>query len=384
MSRVARKDASSAASSSTSSSASLCPPTDGRKGKFRGRNTIGDSHRPWRWQTSSPHCGIWQRRSKTRQSSGLSSDEMGATASVDSDSGDEESTSSRVAAVSASADGIKSAGSRGGSQIRLERENWWRQLSNGICAVCVPLSVFGLVAQDVFGEGSAHLTSALDMDVHVIINEFTSEDFRNFWAGRLLSNAPWITCVAMLLPSTAFVAIRRGRKGILTAVSVAAVVLAFAYGGGYEEVHDDGAHVHAVPSNVISAMKRSYHRHRPDSRVESTYAFPSGHTFVATGSASALFLFVYPVMLVETPGPSSDGHNNSGFRKGVSIVACVAMLTAMGRILADVHWVTDTVAGGCLGAAAGGAMFVLRGMLTRAVDSVFTCHPRKSNGGGIE
>ena len=310
------------------------------------------------------------------------------------------------------------------------RSEQWTRIAAG---VCVPLGVFGAVAFDVFGGGSVsndatittntttmtlasgigtsvpHFFSTIDDAVHVAVTRATTADFRAFWAGRVISNLPVVCCALALIPSTAFVAFRRGRDGAITALSVIAVCLLIAYGGsGINVTSEDNGDASVVerPSSIISAMKRTFHRARPSAELESTYAFPSGHTFVAAGCAGTLFMLVYPEIVLGSSSSSLSSSSSSlaaaaktraapstrpqsdedidvvadddiqfakddiFLQNGTVLVFAIAVVTALGRILADVHWVSDTVAGGCLGIAAVNLMILVRLVLVHASDAV--------------
>ena len=101
---------------------------------------------------------------------------------------------------------------------------------------------------------------------------------------------------------------------------------------------------------LVAALKHIFCRVRP-SEVHSSYAFPSGHTTAATFVLGAL-LFVLLPALERADTWTHSKRASAGAELGGSrpwLWASGAGLTAAGRVLADAHWLTDVLAGGCLG-----------------------------------
>ncbi|EIE19705.1 hypothetical protein COCSUDRAFT_58438 [Coccomyxa subellipsoidea C-169] len=101
-------------------------------------------------------------------------------------------------------------------------------------------------------------------------------------------------------------------------------------------------------------------RIRP-SDVKSSFAFPSGHTTFSVFVIGALLYVILPLCVAGPEGDTEGGDLNA--REGRLLDALVStvqvsalpiwilggLVTASGRILADVHWVSDTMGGACLG-----------------------------------
>jgi hypothetical protein len=115
---------------------------------------------------------------------------------------------------------------------------------------------------------------------------------------------------------------------------------------GYEEkrpheVHAGQAELEALAATGIltEAIKFGAQRERPDS--SDRHSFPSGHTSTVFASATVFEEFY-------------------GWKAGVPLYA-LGVLTAVGRIVDNRHWLSDTVGGAVLGSAIGHA--VARGNL---------------------
>lgn len=91
--------------------------------------------------------------------------------------------------------------------------------------------------------------------------------------------------------------------------------------------------------------------------VHTTYAFPSGHTTASVYIIGVLLYVLLPLVLENDEGGQSRNDkttNNTAFVDGLQawrgvIWALAIVSTGAGRIIADAHWTTDVIAGGCLG-----------------------------------
>lgn len=147
---------------------------------------------------------------------------------------------------------------------------------------------------------------------------------------------------------------------------------------------------------LVDALKRFFHRARPSLELHS-FAFPSGHTTAATFIVGALLFILLPAALsANTPpseaeqdsppskpmlqdaAPQNEGAPQEGGSLGSTVNnglpggrswnfeagrmwlredvlflvwALAIVCTAAGRVLAEAHWVSDTIAGAFLGAA---------------------------------
>ncbi|GAA3703870.1 phosphatase PAP2 family protein [Gordonia hankookensis] len=100
----------------------------------------------------------------------------------------------------------------------------------------------------------------------------------------------------------------------------------------------------AVAGVIGELVKIVVHRHRPPiayqlGTVETTYSYPSGHL---TGTTT----FVFAVALIATT--QSSRIVRIAALSGAALITLVAACT---RIYLGVHWVTDVVAGVCVGVA---------------------------------
>jgi undecaprenyl-diphosphatase len=89
---------------------------------------------------------------------------------------------------------------------------------------------------------------------------------------------------------------------------------------------------------LISVLKAAYHRARPPDSLIATsdYSFPSGHAIAGAVTAVGLVLVLLP------PG-------RARWRWEVNAVI-ISFLMALSRVYLRAHWLSDTVAGGLLGA----------------------------------
>jgi membrane-associated phospholipid phosphatase len=116
---------------------------------------------------------------------------------------------------------------------------------------------------------------------------------------------------------------------------------------------------------LVKLTKDVFHRARP-TELSHTYAFPSGHTTSASFVIGALLFIILPAVLNSVGQQSStrtkeeevsDNKFSTISRKALQIVQENRIMiwifgtavTASGRVLADVHWSTDVMAGACLG-----------------------------------
>ena len=107
---------------------------------------------------------------------------------------------------------------------------------------------------------------------------------------------------------------------------------------------------------LVWTLKELFHRVRP-STLHKTFSFPSGHTTAATFLIGGLLFSLLPAALAgQADAVSADkseieqSQNPQLGSTALAVWVIAAMTTACGRILADAHWLSDTMAGGALGA----------------------------------
>jgi membrane-associated phospholipid phosphatase len=129
---------------------------------------------------------------------------------------------------------------------------------------------------------------------------------------------------------------------------------------------------------LVATLKDAFARVRP-STLHHTYSFPSGHTSAAVFIVGTLVVILLPLtlqLLQEKAASYNNSSSSSDQQSETSDVSAVAaeassgtagfglgvwgafgvwgaawVVTATGRVLADAHWVTDTLAGGMLAVA---------------------------------
>jgi hypothetical protein len=138
---------------------------------------------------------------------------------------------------------------------------------------------------------------------------------------------------------------------------------------------------------IVGVLKEVFARERPSGLT--SFAFPSGHTACASLlTGLALFVLLDPVWeVMNSPGAgenAQDDDSDTGAEAGMTVAArgvervagagapvgrdarlalwaAATAVTAAGRIVADRHWVTDTMAGAAIGIVfVSGSVAVLR------------------------
>jgi membrane-associated phospholipid phosphatase len=114
-----------------------------------------------------------------------------------------------------------------------------------------------------------------------------------------------------------------------------------------------GVHTFLLIPLVEFAIKPAVHRLRPDIVHHHSYSFPSGHTSSATFISGAVLLVLLPRLLDALAATRADGGLQLACPPRAVLVAlwiAFSASTALGRILTDSHWFSDTLCGGLLGA----------------------------------
>eukprot|EP00238_Polyblepharides_amylifera_P006242 CAMPEP_0196576830 /NCGR_PEP_ID=MMETSP1081-20130531/5999_1 /TAXON_ID=36882 /ORGANISM="Pyramimonas amylifera, Strain CCMP720" /LENGTH=373 /DNA_ID=CAMNT_0041895541 /DNA_START=113 /DNA_END=1234 /DNA_ORIENTATION=- len=227
----------------------------------------------------------------------------------------------------------------------------WVTNGNGLA---VSVSIFSLLAADL--ATLRVMASGPDLQVHEWVTSHLTAEQIMYW-DKVGSNVPLtvataasslIFCFALLRPATS-----ESTKG--AAIRAAGVsVLGFYLGAGRIP--------HSDPPLVMFA-KETFHRARP-SLTHSTFSFPSGHTTTAAFMTGLMLWVFLPLVLPSTK--SKSGSSNMGSDSGrdqgsdfwtrdgysaaqVCVWGLFAAGTGAGRVLADVHWMSDTMAGASFG-----------------------------------
>ncbi|PSC70460.1 PAP2 family [Micractinium conductrix] len=229
-------------------------------------------------------------------------------------------------------------------------------------------AAFTAVAANEFAPPSApHLLQHLDASVHAWVSSSSaawSAELQGLLAGKLVSDAS-IACglAGWLGVAAVAVSARSPRLAGLLGLSSAAYCL-----GGGRMWRADPA--------LVDTLKQAFHRVRP-SEHHHTYAFPSGHTTAAAFICGTLLFVLLPAALQvveeqqqqQQEGRSAPGEHNAAQRTAAWLVErrwqlCSAGVatTAAGRLLADVHWCSDVLAGACLGTALTAGLALLCGV----------------------
>jgi membrane-associated phospholipid phosphatase len=251
----------------------------------------------------------------------------------------------------------------------------WQRISQSDAVVLLSAATLGfsyLASDLVFW----HNLRWLDTGVHLFISSVDSAELHDF-ARHTISNTPivvgwcgWAAAAAALLYKSN--TIQSSEDGSLAEATVSSAwrhvsisVAMYLLGGG--------TILHGDPY-LVKVIKELFQRTRPS--LSSTYAFPSGHTTSAAFVIGALLFVILPSVLdAYTQSQQSNSGSNTKDRvwvleKGATLENLTAPLrflefflrenriliwlgatatTASGRVIADVHWSTDVMAGGCLG-----------------------------------
>lgn len=214
-------------------------------------------------------------------------------------------------------------------------------------------AAFTAIASDIFLPGSPHLLAPLDTTVAswVETNMPVTEDGR-FWA-RFLSNFP----ITLALVGIAVASLASGVQRPMATLQRLSAAIAVLTAPGWTITSKD------FP--VVDILKNLFTRNRPAFGLEhsSTFSFPSGHTFVC------LFLLGTIAIMARTTGKQvfevkAAAAVTAVIKRYTLPLLCFAAVTATGRILSDVHWVSDTMAG----AAAATTMLGFTLILLEALD----------------
>jgi len=110
-----------------------------------------------------------------------------------------------------------------------------------------------------------------------------------------------------------------------------------------------GAVLHSDPV-LVNVLKHSVGRIRPNPYY-GTFSYPSGHSTAAWCMAGAALFFVLPTFAASFRIKTGNGNERPQHvgRSLCSLWFFFGITVMFGRILADVHWFTDTLGGASLG-----------------------------------
>lgn len=194
---------------------------------------------------------------------------------------------------------------------------------------------FGLVSFDLFSPNSLHLLQAVDVQVHEFVQAQCSVQFRVFVADKIISNVPiglgicaWAACTIEAI------AAGRPREHMVLAASWLLYLLCV------------GCVI--VDPVIVDTLKHAFQRDRPSVLLHN-FSFPSGHTTAAVFIAGALLNVLLPLATSKGGYCRQLADKLSQSPKVITLAwTALGATTAAGRVLADVHWLSDTVAGACL------------------------------------
>jgi len=190
----------------------------------------------------------------------------------------------------------------------------------------LPSAVFVLdfTTFDVFSKQSFHLLAPLDTGVHVWVQTHVPSALQGFIFDTVLSD------FGFGFPLVCWLVLDLKKGGVMESVSSRNVKLG----------------ITALLTEAFAlVLKNAFQRQRPRLDIQS-FSFPSGHTLTAV-MISGFFLFFKLYPAVEKEDVKIAVANNAGFL--VILWLMLSSITVVGRIGADAHWFTDTLAGASLG-----------------------------------
>ncbi|PNW80719.1 hypothetical protein CHLRE_07g327100v5 [Chlamydomonas reinhardtii] len=238
------------------------------------------------------------------------------------------------------------------------------------------LVLYSVVAVDVFHPDSAHLLQPLDSGLHEWVLSNLDPGLRRALFGTVLSNG-WLLAATIGWIFTTATAMTRNNPLGWQACAL----------GWLLWVHFVGPVEH--DPTLMDMLKQSFGRLRP-SPIHRTASFPSGHTAADVMTVGALLFVLLPVVYgsrqqqqgqqqqegqqqeqgeqgqgqgqrqAAGSSGSSSGGAVAGFAQAVKdkiyaaqehagpLLAASAATTVVGRVGADAHWLSDTLAGGGL------------------------------------
>ena len=112
---------------------------------------------------------------------------------------------------------------------------------------------------------------------------------------------------------------------------------------------------------VLTGLKQVFQRVRPQDSPAHGYSFPSGHTLAAMAAVGALI-----ILSTETyrRGRDPGAHHRFTMRQvwgfALALAGTIGVLTALGRVLVQAHWMSDVLASLLIGLGlAGGILLAL-------------------------
>lgn len=197
---------------------------------------------------------------------------------------------------------------------------------------------FSVIAFDVTNPASLHfLPQNIDQPAHAWVKANLPVPIKNLVAEKLVSDlfitggiAGWVLAGAAGISKSRWTGAKR----------LAIALFMYVFGGGSIQ--------HGDPF-IVNQLKTHFQRLRP-SDILNTYAFPSGHTTAAVFIMGTLLCVLLPPLTINSDNTRSSKLQTVVTSAALPVWALAAVTTATGRVLGDAHWISDTMAGACLGA----------------------------------
>ncbi|GBF91401.1 hypothetical protein Rsub_04141 [Raphidocelis subcapitata] len=240
-------------------------------------------------------------------------------------------------------------------------------------ALCTPLAAaafLGLAAATAAALAAPPLAAA-DAAAHAAVAAGTTAEWRACFAERALSNA----AIDASLAGWALLTLAALAAAPLRAAAPLAVAWA-AYAGAAGAVGERDP-------PLVAALKAAFARARPSNELHHSFSFPSGHATAAAFTAAVLLFALLPLAARCVRGRLGGGGGGGAARlpdaAAIPLWLAAWGATALGRVLSDSHWVSDTLAGGALGTAVALAVAVA----AERLDSAYLSGGPGGGGAGV-
>ena len=193
-----------------------------------------------------------------------------------------------------------------------------------VSAATLATAVFLILCADV--STGARFVGGLDGDIHEWVDVHLSPASRGWWQ-HIASNALVGGGLLIDILACAALTTRGGSAMRASAITVTAFTIAF---GALLPLNDQG---------TLGVLKAWVHRPRP-TPLDDSFAFPSGHTSMSAFCYTSAATLLLPRLM---------SIRRSQCTALAVTAALLAAATGLSRVLGDVHWASDTVAGAAYG-----------------------------------
>lgn len=243
--------------------------------------------------------------------------------------------------------------------------------------LAVFLTIFSLISIDVAGPAglSVHMWQPVDLAVHNNVVQNVPLDFRIFTADKVISNLPIGMGALLSIVGLQLIISKNLKKGLFLGGLLGAFNVLFG-GIGF-----------GLDAQATALLKNFFQRARP-SDLHHSFSFPSGHSTSVYFIAGFLFFVIVPALYEtlredakqgapEATGVSSVTAGNQALnalevavrpQNAAALTIAFGVMTQSGRLLADVHWTSDVMAGMMWGATGVAMACMVRDIVYKLTD----------------